>query len=216
VFHYKGKDVTPQQVGSELSVQAVLNGLVVQRGDQLVLSLELVDARTGNQIWGEQYNRKTAELVSLQSEIARDVSNKLRVKLSGVDEQRLTKNYTADPEAFQLYLKGRFYWNQRTGEALKKSIDYFNQAIEKDPNYAQAYAGLADAYALIPVYSAGSPQEYLPKAKAAAKKALEIDDTLAEAHASLSLPRWSYDRNFAESNKELQRAIELSPNYATA
>ena len=216
VFHYKGKDVTPQQVGSELSVQAVLNGRFVQRGDQLTLSLELVDARTGNQIWGEQYNRTTADLVSLQSEIARDVSNKLRVKLSGTDEQKLTKNYTANPEAYQLYLKGRFYWNQRTGESLKKSIEYFNQAIEKDPNYAQAYAGLADAYALMPVYSAGSPQEFLPKAKAAAMKALEIDDTLAEAHASLSLPRWSYDRNFAESNKELQRAIELSPNYATA
>jgi TolB-like protein/Tfp pilus assembly protein PilF len=216
VFHYKGKDVTPQQVGLELSVQAVLNGRVMQRGDQLTLNLELVDARTGDQIWGEQYNRRTADLVSLQSEIARDVSNKLRVKLSGADEQKLAKNYTANPEAYQLYLKGRFYWNKRAGEALKKSIEYFNQAIEKDPNYAQAYAGLADAYALMPVYSAGSPQEFLPKAKAAAMKALEIDDTLAEAHASLSLTRWSYDRNFAESCKELQRAIELSPNYATA
>jgi TolB-like protein/Flp pilus assembly protein TadD len=216
VFHYKGKDVTPQQVGSELSVQGVLNGRFIQRGDQLMLSLELVDARTGNQIWGEQYNRTMADLVSLQGEIARDVSNKLRVKLSGADEQKLTKHYTASPEAYQLYLKGRFYWNKRAGEALKKSIDYFNQAIEKDPNYAQAYTGLADAYALMPVYSAGSPQEFLPKAKAAAMKALEIDDTLAEAHASLSLTRWSYDRNFAESCKELQRAIELSPNYATA
>src|SRR5437763_3483364 len=159
VFHYKGKDVTPQQVGSELSVQAVLNERVAQRGDQLTLSLELVDARTGNQIWGEQYNRKTADLVSLQSEIARDVSNKLRVKLSGADEQKLTKNYTANPEAYQLYLKGQFYWNKRTGEALRKASEYFNQAIEKDPGYALAYAGLADAYGLLPAYSAGSPQE---------------------------------------------------------
>src|SRR5207244_8449404 len=122
VFHYKGKDVTPQQVGSELSVQGVLNGRFMQRGDQLTLSLELVDARTGNQIWGEQYNRTTAELVSLQSEIARDVSNKLRVKLSGVDEQRLAKSYTVNPEAYQLYLKGSFFWN-------KRQVDEFNRAI---------------------------------------------------------------------------------------
>src|SRR2546430_10871749 len=148
VFHYKGKDMTPQQVGSELSVQAVLNGRVVQRGDQLTLSLELVDARTGNQIWGEQYNRKTADLVSLQSEIARDVSSKLQLKLSGADEQKLTKNYPVNTEAYQLYLKGRFYWNKRTGEAFKKAIEYFQQAIEKDPSYALAYAGLADAYGL--------------------------------------------------------------------
>src|SRR5207244_4818450 len=160
VFHYKDKDVTPQQVGTELSVQAVLNGRVAQRGDQLTLSLELVDARTGNQIWGEQYNRTTADLVSLQSEIARDVSNKLRVKLSGADERKLVKNYTANPEAYQLYLKGRFYWNQRTGESLKKSVEYFNQAIEKDPNYALAYAALADAYQLIHDYHPGAPPEH--------------------------------------------------------
>jgi len=215
VFHYKGKDVTPQQVGSELSVQAVLNGRVVQRGDQLTLSLELVDARTGDQIWGEQYNRKTADLVSLQSDIARDVSNKLRMKLSGADEQKLAKHYTDNPEAYQLYLKGRFYWNQRTGEALKKSIEYFNQAIEKDPSYALAYAGLADAYSLLPGYSAGSPQESYPKAKAAARRAEELDETLAEAHTSLAallIGEW----NLPESNREIQRAIALNPNYATA
>jgi TolB-like protein/Tfp pilus assembly protein PilF len=216
VFHYKGKDVTPQQVGSELSVQGVLNGRFMQRGDQLTLSLELVDARTGNQIWGEQYNRTTAELVSLQSEIARDVSNKLRVKLSGVDEQRLTKNYTANPEAYQLYLKGRFYWNKRTGEALKTSVEYFNQAIEKDPNYALAYTGLADAYQLIPAFQAGSPKEYSVKARAAATKSLALDDTLSEAHASLAVVLWGYDWNFAAANREFQRAIELNPNYATA
>src|SRR5205807_4496024 len=119
VFRYKGKEVTPQQVGSELSVQAVLNGRVTQRGDQLTLSLELVDARTGNQIWGEQYNRKTADLVSLQSEVARDVSSKLRVKLSGADEQRVTKNYTANANAYQLYLRGRYFWNKRTEENTK-------------------------------------------------------------------------------------------------
>jgi TolB-like protein/Tfp pilus assembly protein PilF len=215
VFHYKGKDVTPQQVGSELSVQAVLNGRVTQHGDQLTLSLELVDARTGNQIWGEQYNRRTADLVLLQSEIARDVSNKLRVKLSGVDEQKLAKKYTENPEAYQLYLKGRFYWNQRTGEALKKSIEHFNQAIEKDPRYALAYAGLADAYSLLPTYSAGLPKESYAKAKAAAGRALELDETLAEAHTSLALSLIG-DWNLPESNREFQRAIALNPNYPTA
>jgi TolB-like protein/Flp pilus assembly protein TadD len=215
VFHYQGKDVTPQQVGSELSVQGVLNGRFMQRGDQLTLSLELVDARTGDQIWGEQYNRKTADLVSLQSEIARDVSNKLRIKLSGADQQKLVKNYTANPEAYQLYLKGRFYWNQRTGEALKKSIEYFNQAIGKDPSYALAYAGLADAYSLLPTYSAGLPPESYAKAKAAAGRALELDETLAEAHTSLAVSligEW----NLPESNREFQRAIALNPNYPTA
>ena len=165
VFHYKGKDVTPQQVGSELSVQAVLNGRVVQRGDQLTLSLELVDARTGNQIWGEQYNRKTADLVALQSEIARDVSDKLRVKLSGADEQKLAKNYTANPEAYQLYLKGRFYWNKRTGEALKKSIEYFNQAIERDPNFALAYAGLADTTSCFLFLPSARPRTFTRRPK---------------------------------------------------
>jgi TolB-like protein/Tfp pilus assembly protein PilF len=215
VFRYKGKDVGPQQVGSELSVQAVLNGRVTQRGDQLTLSLELVDARTGDQIWGEQYNRKTADLVSLQSEIARDVSNKLRVKLSGVDEQKLAKNYTANAEAYQLYLKGRFYWNKRTGEALKKSIEHFNQAIEKDPSYALAYAGLGDAYSLLPGYGGASPRESFPKAETAARRAVELDDTLAEAHTSLAqvlIEEW----NLPESDREIQRAIALNPNYPTA
>src|SRR5207244_4822732 len=156
VFHYKGKDVTPQQVGSELSVQGVLNGRFMQRGDQLTLSLELVDARTGNQIWGEQYNRTTAELVSLQSEIARDVSNKLRVKLSGVDEQRLAKSYTVNPEAYQLYLKGQFYLKKRTVQDLKRAIECFQQATTLEPNYALAFAGLADGYTLISIYGRAS------------------------------------------------------------
>jgi TolB-like protein len=215
VFHYKGKDVTPQQVGSELSVQGVLNGRFIQRGGQLMLNLELVDARTGNQIWGEQYNRTMADLVSLQSEIARDVSNKLRVKLSNVDERKLTKSYTANPEAYQFYLKGRFYWNQRTEEALKKSIEYFNQAIEKDPSYALAYAGLGDAYSLLPGYGGASPRESFPKAEAAARRAVELDDTLAEAHTSLAqvlIEEW----NLPESDREIQRAIALNPNYPTA
>ncbi len=213
VFHYKGKDITPQQVGSELSVQAVLNGRVVQRGDQLTLSLELVDARTGNQIWSEQYNRKTADLVSLQSKIARDVSNKLRLKLSGADEQRVTKSYTANTEAYQLYLKGLYYWNKRTHEGTRKAMEYFQQAIDKDPSYALAYVGLADSYT-ISTFSHTSDE----KAKAAALKALEIDDTLGEAHATLGvIKEWEwYAYAGADAEREFKRAIELSPNYPTA
>jgi TolB-like protein/Tfp pilus assembly protein PilF len=216
VFHYKEKDLTPQQVGSELSVQAVLNGRVTQRGDQLTLNLELVNARTGNQIWGEQYNRKTADLVSLQSEIARDVSNKLRVKLSGADEQKLAKSYTVNPEAYQEYLKGRYHWSKRTREDFKKATDYFQSAIVKDPNYALAYSGLADSYSLTSVYGWAAPRELMPRAKEAALKSLSLDDSLAEAHASLGYILSDYDFDFAGAEREYKRAIELNPNYSTA
>jgi len=216
VFRYKGKDTNPQTIAKELNVQALLNGRIAQRGDQLTLTLELVDAKTENIIWSEQYNRKEAELVSLQSEIARDVSTKLRTKLSGAEEQKVAKTYTANHEAYQLYLKGLYHWNKRTPESLKTSVDYFNQAIEKDPRYAQAYAGMALAYVIFPQYSIGKPAEAMPKGKAAAKKALELDETLAEAHAALGQALFSYDRNVAESDREYQRAIELNPNYATA
>jgi serine/threonine-protein kinase len=216
VFRYKGKETNPQTVGKELNVEAILNGRIAQLDDQLILTLELVDARTENIIWAEQYNRKQTDLVSLQSEIARNVSTKLRSKLSGSEEQQITKTYTANPEAYQLYLKGLYHWNKRTAESLKTSVDYFNQAIEKDPSYAQAYAGMALAYVLYPQYSAGKPAEAMPKGKAAARKALELDDTLAEAHTALGQALFSYDRNVAESDREYQRAIELNTNYATA
>jgi TolB-like protein len=185
VFNYKGKAMTSQQVGAELSVQGVLNGRLLQHGDQLTLSLELVDARTGDQIWGEQYNRKTTDLVSLQSEIARDVSSKLKTKLSGADAAKVEKNYTTNVEAYQLYLKGKFYWNQRTGEALKQAVQFYQQAIEKDPNYALAYSGLAETYVLFSSYDVAPATDSMPQAKAAALRALEIDEQLAEAHTAL-------------------------------
>jgi len=216
VFRFKGKETNPQTIGKELNVQAILNGRIAQRGDQLTLTLELVDAQTENVIWSEQYIRQQADLVSLQSEIARNVSAKLSSKLSGTDQQKVAKTYTADPEAYQLYLKGLYHWNKRTGEALKTSIDYFNQAIEKDPSYAQAYAGMALAYVLLPQYSASKPAESMPKAKVAARKALALDDTLAEAHTALANLLYFYERNIPESDREYQRAIELNPNYATA
>lgn len=156
-----------------------------------------------------------SDLLATQREIAREIVDKLKLKVSG-EEKGLAKHYTESNEAYQSYLKGRFYWNKRNAEAFKKSIEHFNQAIERDPNFALAYAGLADTYVLLPTFGAGSPRESFPKAKAAAKRALEIDDTLAEAHTSLAFALFKYDWDLAESNREFQRAIELNPAYATA
>jgi len=216
VFRYKGKETDPQTVGKELNVQAVLNGRVVQRGQDLILYVELVDAETENVLWKADYNRQMTNLVSLQTEIARDVSQKLKTKLSGADEQKLTKNYTENAEAYQLYLKGRFYWNKRNPKDLQKAIEYFQQAIAVDPNYALAYAGLADSYSLIPTYGGQSPREWMPKAKEAALTAVRLDDQLGEAHASLGFVLEAFDYDFAGAERELKRALELNPNYATA
>ncbi len=216
VFRYKGKSELPKTIASELNVQAILNGRVSERGDQLTVSLELIDPQTESVLWSEKYDRKEGDLVSLEKEIAVDVSNKLKSRLTGADEQRVAKTYTTNTEAYQLYLKGRFYWNQRNAASLKKAAEYFQQAIDKDPTYALAYSGLADSYALLPSYSGGRPEEYFPKAKAAALKAIQLDDNLAEAHTSLANILISFEWNIADSTREFKRAIELNPNYATA
>ena len=216
VFRYKGKEVDPKTIAEELSVQAILNGRVAQRGDQLTLTLELVDAHTENMIWSEQYNRKQADLVTLQSEIARDVSSKLKSKLSGADVAKVEKAYTTNPEACQLYLKGKYHWNKRTGAALKQAADFYQQAIEKDPNYALAYSGLAETYVLFSSYDVAPATDSMPQAKAAALRALEIDDSLAEAHTALGFYLSNYEWDRDGSEKEYRRAIELNPNYATA
>ena len=216
VFTYKGRDVTPQQVAKDLSVEAILNGRLVQHGDSVALNLELIDAATGNQLWGEQYNRKLSDLTALQSEIARDVSAKLHTRLTGTDEQRVAKNYTENAEAYQLYLRGKFHWNRRTRADILKSIDYFRQAVDKDPNFALAYSGMAEAFILVPMYAGDSPQAAYTSARTAAVRALELDDTLAEAHTALASISSEYDWNFAEAEKGYRRAIELNPNYATA
>ncbi|HKZ77684.1 MAG TPA: protein kinase, partial [Pyrinomonadaceae bacterium] len=216
VFRYKGKETNPQTIGKELNVQAILNGRVVQRGQELSLFVELIDVALDKVVWSQQYNRKQTDLVTLQSEIARDVSNKLKTKLSGAEVANIGKNYTVNPEAYQLYLKGRFQWNKRTIEALKQAAEFFKQAIEKDPNYALAYSGSAQTYVLFSFYGIASPKASMPQAKAAALRALEIDDSLAEAHAALGKYLLFFEFDRAGGEKELRRAIELNPNYATA
>jgi TolB-like protein len=216
VFSYKGKEITSKQIGSELAVQAVLNGRVVQRGDNLTLSLELVDVASGDLLWGEKYERRFDDLTVLQSEIARDVSSKLRMKLTGADEQKLAKSGTENAEAYRLYLKGRHQLNKRTEEGFRNAIGLFHQAIEEDPEYALAYAGVADVYNQMGAWTILPPRESFPKARSAAEKALALDEDLAEAHASLAFVKFYHDWQFAEAERESERAISLNPNYATA
>ncbi len=215
VFRYKGKDTDLQTIAKELNVQAILNGRVEQRGEQLTLSLELVDVQKNRVIWSEQYQRKQSDLVSLQSEIAKDVSTKLKAKLSGADETKVTKTATADPEAYQAYLKGRYYWNRRTAENLKKAIEQFKSATDRDPNYALAFVGLADCYAVLSEYAGTPTSETLPQSKAYAERALAIDGQLAEPHATLGTVN-EYSWQWGEAEKEFKWAIELNPNYPTA
>lgn len=214
VFRYKGKEVEPQTPGRELDVQAVLTGRIVQRGEMLIINAELVEVGSNNVLWGQQYNRKLSEIQSVEDEISKGISEKLRLKLTGEEQQRLTRHYTALPEAYQAYLRGQYYLNHAAGESEGKAIEYFNQAIGLDPNYAQAYAGLAAVYADISsVYL--PPSEAMPKAKEAVLKALALDESLAEAHLSLAVIRWWADWDFPAAEREFKRAIELSPNEPT-
>ena len=215
-FMFKGKDTDAQTVGRQLGVRAVLKGHVMQRGDNLEISAELVDARDDSHIWGQQYSRKAADIFALQGDLAKDMTSMLRMRLTGDDEKRMAKNYTANPEAYQDYLKGRFWWNKRSEEGLNKGIEYFQQAIAKDPTYALAYSGLADCYNALATNNFVAPKEAFPKAKEAAQKALEIDDTLAEAHTSLAYIKTMYDWDWSGAEREYQRAIALNPAYATA
>ena len=219
VFRYKGKETDPMAAGKELGVRSVLTGRILQRGDSLTISTELLDVRDNKQLWGEQYHEKTSDLLSIQREIAKEITGNLRLKLSGPEQSRLAKHYTENAEAYQLYLKGRFYWNKRTEEGVRKGIEYFQQAIEKDPTYALAYTGIADCYSLETLHidvGSLSPSEAAPKAKAAAMKALELDDTLAEAHTSLAFIKLNFDWDWTGAEREFKRAIELNPNYSNA
>ncbi|MGB2888579.1 MAG: tetratricopeptide repeat protein, partial [Candidatus Acidiferrales bacterium] len=215
-FMYKGRQTDARTVGRELGVRAVLKGRIMQRGDGLSISTELVDARDNSHIWGQQYDRKLADMIALREEIAKEMTTALRMRLTGADEKRMAKTYTANPEAYQDYLKGRYWWNKRTGEGLNKGIEYFQQAIAKDPTYALAYAGLADSYSVLSDYGFVAPKEGYPRAKEAALKALQLDETLAEAHTSLASVKTSYDWDWSGGEREFQRAIALNPSYATA
>ena len=214
-FHYKGKDVDPLRVGRELHVAAVLTGKVRQMKDALSVQVDLVDATTGAQLWGAGYDRKISDVVAVKQAIAREVTQKLQLKLTGEDERRLVKRDSSNAEAYQFYLRGRYLWNKRTPEGLKQASEEFQQAIERDPNFALGYAGLADTYLLLQQYVGVPSSEAMPKARAAVDRALQIDDSLAEAHASSALA-YQFAWQWAEAEREYQRAISLNDNYATA
>ena len=215
VFRYKAREVDPQEIGKSLNVHAVLIGRVFQKDDSLTIRTELVRVKDGSQLWGEQYTRRMSDLFSVEQEISTEIAEKLKLKLSGEEKRQISKSHTVSNEAFQNYLKGRYFWNKRTPEGIKQAIEFFEQAIDSDPNYALAYAGLSDCYNLLTDYAGVPPNESFPRAKASAKKALEIDDTVAEAHVSLAHAYLSYDWNWKDAEAEYRRGIELSPNYAT-
>jgi len=215
VFRYKGKEIDVQKVGQELTVDALLTGRVVQRGDVIQVTAELTSVQDNTEIWGEHYERKTSDIIALEQQIAGDIADKLRSKLSGAEKQQVTRQGTQNPEAYQLYVKGRYYWTKRTVSDIKTAISYFNQAIDKDPSYALAYAGLADAYSVLTSYS-GDPNDLIPKSNAAAQKALELDPTLARAHAVLGLNKSSYGWDFSGGEAEFRKALDLDPSDATA
>ncbi len=214
VFRYKGKATDPQTIAKELGVDSVMTGRITQRGDNLTISVNLVDTRNGKSLWGEQYERKMSELLATQREIAAEITNNLKLKLSGESEQKFAKKYTDNNEAYQLYLQGRFHFAKRTKDDILKGIDYFQQAIKLDPNFALAYASIADSYNSMGKNADLPPKEVLPQAKAAARRALEIDPTLAEAHGALADSLALYDWNWAESEREYGKAFQLDPNVS--
>ena len=213
VFRYKAKDVDIQKAATELQVGAVVTGRVTQHGDSLLVTAELTDTRRNRSLWSEQFDRKLSDALRVQREIAGEIATRLREKLTGEQKSQLANGGTNDPEAYSLYLKGRYYWDKRTPEGLAKAKDYFQQAIEKDPNYALAYVGLGQYYGVLPEYTYTSGKDTDPKAKAAAARALAIDDTLAEAHALLGAVH-DGEWDWAAAEREFQRALELNPNSA--
>jgi eukaryotic-like serine/threonine-protein kinase len=214
VFRFKGKDIDPQKAAGELGVAAVLTGHITQRGDNLAISVELINAKDNSHIWGDRYSRKLSDVIALQTEISQEISNQLKITLTSDEQKRLMKPATENTEAYQLYLKGRFYWNKRNREGFERAIQYFNQAIEKDPSYALAYAGLADAYVTMAGYFLITPKESADKAQTAARKALTLDETLAEPHTTLAT-LFENNWDWANAEKEYKRVLELNPNYAT-
>jgi tetratricopeptide (TPR) repeat protein len=216
VFPYKGSIDEPRKAGRELGVSAVLTGRVLQRGNILVISAELVDVENGWQLWGEQYRRQSADIFAIEEDIAREISGKLRLKLTPEKKNLLGRRYTENVEAYHLYLKGRFHWAKRTAEGLNRAIQYFREAIEGDPTYALAYAGLAEGYVPLGFYCHLPPKDALPKAKSAAERALEIDPNLSEAKTVLAAVRNAFEWDSIGGEQEARAAIELNPKYPRA
>ena len=214
--HFKSAPENLPEIAKRLGVMHILEGSVQKASDQVRVNVQLINALTDAHLWADTYDRKLTDIFAVETEIAKAIADTLQAKLTGSEQHVIAARPTESTEAHQLYLKGRYFWNKRTGNDLKKSIDYFQQAIAVDPNYALAYAGVADAYVWLPGYTAGTPRDCYPKAKAAATKALQLDDTLAEAHTTLALAIWLYDFDSAQAIREFQRAIELNPNYAIA
>jgi tetratricopeptide (TPR) repeat protein len=214
VFRFKGSQEDPRKIGESLKVGAVLVGRITERGDEVGVQADLVNTSDGTELWGSHYTRKMADITQVQSDITRDISNRLRIHLSGSQQQRVGRAGTTNPEAYRLYLEGRQLWYARSPEGLKKSIDLFQQAIAADPNYALAYTGLADTYNVIPSYGDITSKQAQAMADAASRKAVELDDSLPEAHAARAFTLVNMYR-FSESEPEFRRAFELNPNYAT-
>lgn len=213
VFRYKGHEVDPQKIGRALGTDAVMVGRVLQLGDRLIIRTELVDVANGWQIWGEQYDRALSDILVVQEEVSRKISEKLRLKLTDEDERNLVQYDNTKPEAYQYFLKGRYYYNKQTESGYQKAVEAFEQAIDIDPGFALAYCGLADSYMAYDFFGILPPREISPNARAAVMSALALDDNLAEAHASLACVKMMYERDWEGTEREARRAIELNPNY---
>ena len=215
-FRFKGMNLDPVEAGRNLNVGAVLTGRLIKLDDRLVIKTELIKVADGSQLWGAEYNSSLADIFSVQDEVSKKISESLRLRLSGADEEKLAKRYTNDAEAYQLYLKGRYFWNKRNEEGFRNGIDYFKRAEEKDPTFALAFSGLADSYALLSDIGVARPVDEMPKAKAAAQKAVDADPTLAEAYTSRAFVRLAYDWDWFGAQSDFQQALKLNPKYPTA
>ena len=216
VFRFKDRKLDAQEIGRTLKVGAVLTGRVVKQGDRVVIKTELIRIDDGSQLWGSEFNNGLSDILSIQDEISRNISERLRLKLTGAETEKLAKHYTTNTEAYQLYLKGRYFWNKRDEPGLRNGIRFFREAEEKDPTYALAYSGLADSYALLCDIGAVPPNDEMPNARAAAQRAVDIDPALAEGYTSRAFVKLAYDWDWPGAEKDFQKAIELNPQYPTA
>jgi DNA-binding winged helix-turn-helix (wHTH) protein/tetratricopeptide (TPR) repeat protein len=216
VRRYAGIDESPGVIGRELAVESILEGSIRRSGDRIRVTVQLISVRDGSELWAEKFDERFTDVFTVEDRVSERVAEALKIKLTEADREVLKKRYTLNPEAFQSYLKGRYYWNKRTRDGIRKGIEHFDQAIEQDPLYALAYAGLADCYSLLSMHGVLQPKEAFTRAKAAAIRALEIDDQLAEAHASLAYASLYYEWDWAAAEREFKRSIDLNPNYATA